>query len=80
MRRRRFLYVLAASGGIGTARLAKAQTQAMTRPEFPFYVSVQTRNDRLLIHYAENLSSRDVYLLTSPINPLDIPVIACVSN
>ena len=38
MRRRTFLYALAASGGIGKARLAKAQTQAMTSPEFPFNV------------------------------------------
>jgi hypothetical protein len=65
MRRRTFLYAVAASGGIGKARLAKAQTQAMTSPEFPFHVSVETRNDRLLIHYeVENLSSRDVYLYT----------------
>jgi hypothetical protein len=42
MRRRTFLYAVAASGGIGKARLAKAQTQAMTSPEFPFHVSVET--------------------------------------
>ena len=65
MRRRAFLYALAASGRIGKARLAKGQTQAMTSPEFPFHVSVETRNDRLLIHYElENLSSRDVYFFT----------------
>jgi hypothetical protein len=63
MRRRTFLYALAASGGIGKARLAKAQTQAMTSPEFPFHVRAATRNDRLVIHYeVGNLSSRDVYL------------------
>ena len=65
MRRRAFLYALAASGRIGKARLAKGQTHAMTSPEFPFHVSVETRNDRLLIHYElENLSSRDVYFFT----------------
>jgi hypothetical protein len=65
MRRRTFLYALAASGGIGKARLAKAQTQAMTSPEFPFHVSVWTYNNRLVIHYeVGNFSSRDVYLYT----------------
>src|SRR5438105_3878869 len=65
MRRRTFLYALAATGGASTARLAKAQSQAMMSPEFPFHVRAETRNGQLLIYYeVENRSSRDLYLFT----------------
>jgi hypothetical protein len=65
MHRRTFLYALAAASGTGTVLLVKAHSQAIMSPEFPLHVSVETRNDQLLVYYeVKNASSRDLDLQT----------------